>query len=137
MVTGHQVDWVSRSHLPCSRLRSAIRLPNLGETQTQRTFALYPKLYPMKTQTGLAHLLVVICTNSACASRCAETRINKATLLAVNFFGELEKGFLSPQRLPFRHPGAGSTNLANTDTHCNNTSKWERHRVYGAARERM
>src|SRR6266481_1092549 len=29
---------------------------------------------------------------------------------------------LSPQRLPFRHPGTGSTNLANTDTYCNNPS---------------
>ena len=26
---------------------------------------------------------------------------------------------LSPQRLPFRHPGAGYTNLTNTNTYCN------------------
>jgi hypothetical protein len=26
---------------------------------------------------------------------------------------------LSPQRLPFRHPGAGTTNLAKTSTYCN------------------
>jgi hypothetical protein len=26
---------------------------------------------------------------------------------------------LSPQRLPFRHPGAGSTNLIKTNTYCN------------------
>src|SRR5258708_1866150 len=26
---------------------------------------------------------------------------------------------LSPQRLPFRHPGAGTTNLAETNTYCN------------------
>jgi hypothetical protein len=26
---------------------------------------------------------------------------------------------LSPQRLPFRHPGAGFTNLTNRSAHCN------------------
>ncbi len=26
---------------------------------------------------------------------------------------------LSPQRLPFRHPGAGTTNLAERNTYCN------------------
>ena len=26
---------------------------------------------------------------------------------------------LSPQRLPFRHPGLGTTNLTNTETSCN------------------
>src|SRR6266481_10145171 len=26
---------------------------------------------------------------------------------------------LSPQRLPFRHPGAGTTNLTNRSTYCN------------------
>ena len=26
---------------------------------------------------------------------------------------------LSPQRLPFRHPGAGTTNLADRNTYCN------------------
>jgi hypothetical protein len=26
---------------------------------------------------------------------------------------------LSPQRLPFRHPGAGTTNLTNEETYCN------------------
>ena len=26
---------------------------------------------------------------------------------------------LSPQRLPFRHPGAGFTNLTNTSAYCN------------------
>jgi putative acetyltransferase len=29
---------------------------------------------------------------------------------------------LSPQRLPFRHPGAGSTNLANAGNYCNRTA---------------
>jgi hypothetical protein len=28
-------------------------------------------------------------------------------------------GILSPQRLPFRHPGIGSTNLTKTRTYCN------------------
>jgi hypothetical protein len=26
---------------------------------------------------------------------------------------------LSPQRLPFRHPGKGTTNLTNEETYCN------------------
>jgi hypothetical protein len=39
---------------------------------------------------------------------------------------------LSPQRLPFRHPGAGRTNLANTDTYCKKTSKRHPHRICGA-----
>ena len=29
---------------------------------------------------------------------------------------------LSPQRLPFRHPGAGTTNLANPESYCNTAS---------------
>src|SRR5690242_2161440 len=30
---------------------------------------------------------------------------------------------LSPQRLPFRHPGIGNTNLANPSSRCNTTAQ--------------
>ena len=37
---------------------------------------------------------------------------------------------LSPQRLPFRHPGAGTTNLTNRYIYCNTE------RVFGGLRKR-